>query len=165
MPHPNLVMFLLCKGWRSTAKPSIISATQVWAGKKDVQVSLCSPFSSSGDAEGLEQDPQRQQHQSNPAVCQYQGNSLSLALVPWLEPWLCTILRQELEMLESKAGLIINCNYFNSFWCLSSGFLRHILPWLSGALCSISACWQRERWACFEGFAFSLHCVPCQKAL
>lgn len=80
-----------------------------------MQVSLCIPFSSSGDAEGLEQDPQSQQHQSNPAVFQHQGNSLSLALVPRLEPELCTNLWQELETLESKAGLIIICNYFNSF--------------------------------------------------
>lgn len=80
-----------------------------------MQVSLCIPFSSSGDAEGLEQDPQSQQHQSNPAVFQHQGNSLSLALVPRLEPELCTNLWQELEALESKAGLIIICNYFNSF--------------------------------------------------
>lgn len=158
-------MFLLCKGCSSTAKPSIISAAQVWAGEKDVQMSLCIPFSSSDDAESLEQDPQSLQHWSNPSVCQHQGNNMSLALVPRLEPWLCTILWQELETLESKAGLIISCNYFNSFWCLSSGFLWHILPWLSGALRSISACWQREPWACFEGFAFSLHCVPCQKAL
>lgn len=98
-----------------------------------MQVSLCIPFSSSGDAEGLEQDPQSQQHHRNPSVCQYQGNSLSLALIPRLEPRLCTILWQELETLESKAGLTIICNYFNSFRWLSSGFLRHILPWLSGA--------------------------------
>lgn len=128
-----------------------------------MQVRPCIPSSSSGDAEGLEQDPQSQQYQSNLTVCQHQGNSLSLALVPRLEPRLCTILWQELETLESKAGLITICNYFNSFRCLSSGFLRHILPWLSGALRSINAHWQREPWACFEGFAFLLHCVPCQK--
>lgn len=83
-----------------------------------MQVSLCIPFSSSGDAEGMEQDPQSQQCQSNHALCQHQGNSLSLALVPRLEPQFCTILTAgELEKLESKAELIIiiTSNYNSLF--------------------------------------------------
>lgn len=69
----------------------------------------------------------------------------------------------ELEMQEMQKLDGIICNYFHLFWCLGPGFLRHILPWLFWALCSISACWQKNAYGMVWRLCLSTALYPLPK--